>query len=139
MGRMGKLEQERYGGARWAFELIEKKGLEEAKKEFEWRGIQNAPLNIEQSEIKRFEQNLRDNCGRTMSAMVCLTLHDEFGFGHDRLEKFITRWNLKVACLSEDLYDWPDLAQVLKDECGVDVDVPLKYANHPENYKEGTT
>lgn len=127
MSKMGKMELQRYGGARWAFELIEAKGFEEAKKEFEWRGVMNAPLNIEVAEIKRFETELKENCKRTMGSMACLVLHDEFGFGHDRIEKFISRWNLKVDCLSDDIVNWEDFAAVLKDECDIDIDVPIDY------------
>lgn len=134
MGRMSKLEQERYGGARWALEKVTALGLEEAKKEFERRGIQNAPLNIETGEIKRFERELRNNCKRTMCALTCMVLHDEFGFGHDRLERFIRRWNFKADCLMDDLVDWPDFVAALKEECDIDVDLPIEYANHPENY-----
>lgn len=136
MSRMGKMEMERYGGARWALEKVESIGLEAAKKEFERRGIQNAPLNIEIGEVTRFEAEVRDNVARTANALVCLTLHDEFGFGHDRLERFIARFNLKAECMNGDYLDWPDVVQMLKDECGIDIDLPVKYTNHPERYKE---
>lgn len=133
MAKMGKMELERYGGARWVLELIDKIGLEEARKELEWRGVMNAPLNIEVAEIRRFENDLKESCKRSLSAMTCMTLHDEFGFGHDRLEKFIKRWNLKVDCLHEDLVSWEDYASILKEECGIDIDVENKEKEENKN------
>lgn len=127
MSKLGKYEEMRYAGARWAFDLIKEKGLEEAMKEFEWRGIQKAPLCIEKAEILRFENELRENCKRTMAAMACLCLHDQFDFGHNRLVRFIEKWNTEVDCLGMDLMNWPDIAQVLKDETNIDIDLPIDY------------
>lgn len=132
MAKFGKLELERYGGARWALEKIHSLGLEAAEKEFEWRGVMNAPLNIETAELKRFESDLKDDVKRTMAAMACMVLHDEFGFGHDRIAKFIKRWNMKVDCMAEDLTTWEDYAQILKEECGIDVDIPIEKQTNKE-------
>lgn len=132
MARMGKAELERYGGARWAIEKVRSLGLEEAEKEFAWRGVMNAPLNIEKAEIRRFENELKENVKRTMGAMACMVLRDEFGFGHDRLEKFLARWNLKVDCLVGDYCTWEDFATVLKEETGIDVDVTVEYKHRSE-------
>lgn len=79
MSKLGKLEEMRYAGARWLLEKIEKDGLEKAVEEMHWRGVQNAPLCIEKAEILRFEHDLRENCKRTMCALTCLCLHDQFG------------------------------------------------------------
>lgn len=132
MSKLGKFEAMRHDGARWAFELIQKIGLEEATEEFKRRGIMNAPLNIERSEIKRFEEEYKFNCKRSMSALVCMVLHDEFGFSKVRLERFIERWNLKVDCLEDDMCSWADFAEILKEECDVDIDLPIDYRHKAE-------
>ena len=50
-----------------------------------------------------------------------MTIHDEFGFGKSRCERFLKRWNLKTDCLGSGLVTWGDNVQCIKEELGIDV------------------
>lgn len=53
--------------------------------------------------------------------MALYTLHKDFGFGNKRLEKFIEEFNKTLECYNGDYVSYKDLAELLKDECGIGV------------------
>lgn len=115
-------EKARYEGANWVLEKIERDGLEAVKEEMKYRNVRMFPLHVDMAEVHRFEQETKRRVLKTVSCMALMVLRDEFGFGHDRLEKYVKRFNVKTACLNEDLTTWPDFAQTLREEVGIDVD-----------------
>lgn len=122
MSKMGKYEAARYEGANWLLSLIDKVGLEEARKEMEYRNIRRFPLHVERSELKRYENELKHMCTKTFACNSLITLRDEFGFGRKRLQQFIDRFNQKADALNEDWATWADYSGVILDETGINID-----------------
>ena len=63
-----------------------------------------------------------------MMTLPCVALHDTFGFGHDRLIRFMDNVVDKYQCVIEDFdrkaragYDFDTFINILKDETGFDV------------------
>ena len=63
-----------------------------------------------------------------MMTLPCVALHDTFGFGHDRLIRFMDNVVDKYQCVIEDFdrkaragYDFDTFIDILKDETGFDV------------------
>lgn len=121
---MSKEEKLRYEGAHWALDMIRTKGLEEAVKELEWRGVSMCPLKASQSDLDRFTEECKRNCILTVCCMAAAVLHDEFDFGQQRITKFVNRFNQKIECLTDDFTSWADIQATLKDETGIDFLLP---------------
>ena len=124
---MGKLSQEeaaRYGGAAWMVEYIKKNGIEAAEKELEMRGARNIPLGVNKTDLHKFEVEEKRNTIATILLMACATLHDEYGFGFDRMNRFIDRFNTKTECLVDKYVDWEDIQQTIKEETGLLIPLP---------------
>ena len=119
MGGLSKEEQARFSGALWAIKLVEEKGLVDATRELERRGIRNMPLKLNKADVDVFVKTERDNITKCLLIDTLVTLHDEFGFEKDQCERFIQRWNLKVSCLAEGYVNWKELRQEVYDDLGI--------------------
>ena len=51
-----------------------------------------------------------------------MVLHDEFGFGQTRCNRFFDRWKLKEDCLQDGLVTWKDHVDAIKKE--LDIELP---------------
>ena len=74
-----------------------------------------------------FEEYEKRNTLATVLMMTCMTLRDEYGFGFDRMNRFIRRFNTKTECLVEDYVNWKDLQQTLLKETGILVPLPEEF------------
>ena len=107
--------------------MVEKDGLEAAQKELDQRGIRKLPLACNKSDIRKFEDYEKKNTLATVLMMTCVTLRDEYGFGFDRMNRFIKRFNSKTECLVEEYVNWKDLQQTLLEETGILVPLPDEF------------
>lgn len=124
MSKLSKEECARYSGAEWLLRLAKEKGLEEAEKELERRGIRNIPLGVKKSDVDNMYVSERANIILCMTLISAVTLYDEFNFNVDELNKFINRFNIKADCLSKDYVTWENLQQNIKEETGILIPLP---------------
>ena len=127
MGKLSKEELARFQGAAWALRMVEEKGLEETQKELDRRGIRHLPLACVKSDIRKFEEYEKKNTLATVLMMACMTLHDEYGFGFDRMNRFIRRFNTKTECLVEGYVNWKDMQETIKAETGLVIPLPDEF------------
>lgn len=135
MARMGKNELARYEGALWLLAIVKERGLEAAIDELSWRGCRGVPLNVEKSEISRYEQRIKAHTVKTICCLATLTIHDEFDFGTEECARFIRRFNSKTDGLVDDIVTWPDYAQALRDELDIEVDDEREFEDELEQLK----
>lgn len=124
MGKLSKEELARFSGAEWMVRYIKEKGIEAAEKELEMRGVRGIPLAVKEGDLVRFSTREKKNTIATMILMACMTLRDEFGFGFDRMNRFIDRFNTKTECLVDNYVDWEDIQQTIKEETGLFIPLP---------------
>ena len=127
MGKLSKEEMARFQGAAWALRMVEEKGLEAAQKDLNQRGIRHLPLACNKQDIRKFEEYEKKNTLATVLMMTCMTLRDEYGFGFDRMNRFIRRFNTKTECLVDGYVNWKDLQQTIKDETGITIPLPDEF------------
>ena len=120
MKGLSKEECARFSGARWLLNLAKEKGLEEAEKELEYRGILHMPLAIKKQDAEKTYSNIV----KCLVLVSAITLWDEFDFDTDKLIKFINRFNVKADCLTQDYTTWESLQQTLQEETGIFLELP---------------
>ena len=59
--------------------------------------------------------------------MTCMTLRDEYGFGYDRMNRFIHRFNLKTECLVDGYVNWKELQETIREETGILIPLPDEF------------
>lgn len=127
MGKLSKEEMARFEGAAWALRMVEEKGLEAAQKDLEQRGIRRLPLACKKQDIREFEQYEKKNTLATVLMMTCMTLRDEYGFGFDRMNRFIRRFNTKTECLVDGYVNWKELQETIREETGILIPLPDEF------------
>ena len=127
MSKLSKEELARFSGAEWMVRYIKEKGIEAAEKELEMRGIRGIPLAVKEGDLVRFSTREKKNTIATMILMACMTLRDEFGFGFDRMNRFIDRFNKKTECLVGKYVSWKDIQETIKEETGLLIPLPDEF------------
>ena len=59
----------------------------------------------------------------TVTILSVATLHDEFGFGTQRCDRFIKRFNKKAECIMDDMASWNDYIKTIKEELGIELGI----------------
>ena len=124
-----KEEQARLQGMSYALRVAKEKGIDGLEEELKRRQAYNIPIRISNKELQAFTDNAKNMMLDTILILASVTLHDEFGFGHDRLNRFKERFNFKAECIGEDFTDWQDQIDILKEECGLEYSIRFNDKN----------
>ena len=116
MARISKEERLRQEGMAQAYRIAQTRGIDGLKKEIEIRKLTGIPVGISPSAV---EENTID----TVNILTAMTLHDEFGFGASRIERFRKRFDFKTECLMENYVTWLEMINTLKEETGVTFEI----------------
>ena len=136
MARIDKLERARQEGMSYALEVAKKKGIEGLEEELRMRGITGIPIGVSRSAVDKAVENIKNQTLDTVNILTAMTLHDEFGFGAARIERFRKRFDFKTECLMEDYVTWLEMIDALKKETGLELSMivqlhmELKVLNH---------
>lgn len=114
-----KIHESRMSGAAWILEIAKRNGIGKAEEELKRRGAVFVPLEIPTKILDEFNEKVKWNTIDTIVLLSCATLHDEFGFGHDRLCRFMERFMLKTSCLADEDVKWQDYIDTLQEEVGI--------------------
>ncbi len=123
MARIDKLERARQEGMSYALEVAKKKGIEGLEEELRMRGITGIPIGVSRSAVDKAVENIKNQTLDTVNILTAMTLHDEFGFGASRIERFRKRFDFKTECLMENYVTWLEMINTLKEETGVTFEI----------------
>lgn len=88
MGKQEDIIQGRNEGMAFALRIAREKGVDELEKEIARRNISGINARLTHQEIDQASDRIKQMVLDTVLAMSCMTLHDEFGFGKNRLIQF---------------------------------------------------
>ena len=122
-----KLHQYRNDGLAFAMKIIEKDGVEGLKKEIQNRKAFFVPFDFGREECKVMYSMLAERILATYNSVALFTLHDRWGFGKRRLERFRDDFNEQCDMIN----DWDkfgeryvtikDMADELCDKYGIEL------------------
>ena len=115
-----KEELARREGMAYALRYAREHSLDALESDLKKRGAYNIPIRISDKDLKVFTDNAKNMMLDTVLILTSVTLHDEFGFGKKRLERFRARFNFKAECIGENFTDWQDQIDILREECGLE-------------------
>lgn len=123
MAKMNKEEECRREGMAYALKIAKEKGIEALEEECRFRGATRIPLSVSRSACDEVIRRIKMNTLDTVTILSAMTLHDEFGFGKERIKRFTERFNLKAECIMDDYTNWDEQIAILKEECGLDFSI----------------
>lgn len=113
----------RNDGLAMALRIMEIEGIEGLRKEIKFRGVTGIHTALAKKELDQATAQIKEMTLDTMVVLAVATLHDEFGYGQKRCQRFMDRMELKASCLADDLATWPDYIQSIKDEIGLELSI----------------
>lgn len=113
----------RIEGMAQALRIAKKSGIDGLETELKARNILNWPLNIPKDSMEKFVDAVKQSVYEAFLVMTVATLHDEFGFEQKELSDFMTRINQKSECISDEYCSWKDMADTIKEECGIELKI----------------
>lgn len=122
MGR-NKEEQARMEGMAQALRIAKTKGIDGLEADLKMRNITGLPCAVSRAAMDECIMNIKYNVIDTFTILVAYTLHEKFGFGKTRLNRFIHDFNFQAECLDEDYFTWEDQIEILRQECGLDLSI----------------
>ena len=118
MARISKEERLRQEGMAQAYRIAQTRGIDGLKKEIEIRKLTGIPVGISPSALEESIRRIKENTIDTVNILTAMTLHDEFGFGASRIERFRKRFDFK-----EKYVTWLEMINTLKEETGVTFEI----------------
>lgn len=129
MAKRDKEYEARMQGMLYAVNVVKELGLEALEKDINKRGVLKVPLAYTDKQIDEFWKQLSENLYATMTCVTGMVLHDEFGFGKQRLHKFreefqkATNASLNLDWLGEHYVTLEDYAVELNEKYDLGLDV----------------
>ena len=81
--------------------------------------------------IDKFREEIRDDVTdkalRVIAYVPLIVLHDKWGFGKKRLEKFLYEFAEQIDCLENKYVGFDDMIAAIKEETGLNVDDYIKF------------
>lgn len=116
----------RIEGMQYAIDLVDKLGVDKARDEIAKRSRYRIPLSIKQKELDEFCNKVKVNVVNHMTVLFMVTLRDELGFGHDRIQRVMRRFWQKAECFEGDFTNWEEQTQILAEEVGIEVNLQMQ-------------
>lgn len=125
MGKLDAKMEGRYEGMVFALEIVKKGGVEALEEEVRKRGLSGFRILVPHKELEKWRSQITQRTIDMVMAIGCLTLHDVFGMGKVRLQRWLDRFFAKTRCLIDPKcgVDETDYLQVLKDETGLTLSI----------------
>ena len=129
---MTKEERWRMEGMTFCLRYLDEPGNndEELKREIKRRGAGSIPLALSRADENRFCKAVRENCLDTVLIMTLAVLHDTFGFGRIRANRFKAAFNRAAELLQDDCINWTEIRKGLEEQLGIVIGI--RWANGHE-------
>ena len=107
----------------FALRLVKDKGIEELEKEIKFRNRTGISLNVTRQELNAASGKIKEMTLDTFTILGVAALHDAFGFGEKRCQRFMDKMGEGAEYLMNDLATWEDYIGAIKEELGMNLKI----------------
>ena len=97
--------------------------IEALKAELKRRAAYHIPVWLSKSQEMEFCNRVRLTCMDTILIMSVAVLHDNFGFGQTRINRFIEAFNYGAELLADDCINWEEMQAGIREQLGLDLKI----------------
>ena len=123
MSSRNKEMQARTEGMAYALRIAKEKGIEELEKEIKFRNLTGISLNLSRKDLNTASEKIKEMTMDTFTILTVAVLHDEFGFGERRCQRFIDLLISLAECMIDDFCTWDDYIQTIKEELKLELQI----------------
>ena len=139
MGKQSQYDTGRLDGLNLALKIAKSDGIEALERECKIRGAWNIHLTIAMKDVDKATEQMKMICYQTILIASLSVLHDRFGFGQIRCQRFVDGFAKLTAYLDHGWMYWYDLIEELRtkmdlvmDTSAITADSMGKVYRHPE-------
>lgn len=89
MNKMKEYERGREDGLDLALRIVRDGGIEALEREIKFRGITGVHTSLSSKDLDKAAQKIKEMTLDTFTILGIAVLHDDFGFGQKRYQKFM--------------------------------------------------
>ena len=123
MNKMREYERGREDGLLLAHKIVKQGGLEALDKEIKFRGCTGIRTSLACKDLDKASEKIKEMTMDTFTIMGIAALHDEFGFGQKRCQKWMDKFAEGANYLEEGLATWQDYIQSIKEELNLTLEI----------------
>ncbi len=121
MNKMREYERGREDGLSLALRIAKEGGIEALEKEIRFRGVTGVHTSLASKDLDKAAEKIKEITLDTFTVMSVAVLHDEFGFGEKRCQRYMDGINKAAEYIVDGLVTWPDYIAAIKEEIGLDL------------------
>lgn len=121
MNKMREYERGREDGLDLARRITREGGLEALEKECRFRGVTGIHTSLARKDLDKASEKIKQLVSECCVIMAIAVLHDEFGFGQKRCQKFMVGMDKASDYIDQGLAEWIDYVQAIKEELGIEL------------------
>lgn len=121
MGQLTKIEKARWDGYNRACRIVKEQGAEALLDDQKRRGVTNISVALDDQTIRDVASQIGRNAIWLAVNAGCLVLHDKFGFGHDRIQRYLTEYAEITESIDMELLTYADIEKALTTETKVNL------------------
>lgn len=126
MNKMREYEKGREDGLDLALRIVRDGGLEALKKEIRFRNISGIHTSLAAKDLDKAAEKIKELSLDVFTIIGIAALHDEFGFGQKRCQRWMDKMNEGADYLIDDLATWEDYINSVKEQLGLDIQIRWK-------------
>lgn len=123
MNKQREYERGREDGLSLAYRIAREGGIEALEKELKFRNVTGVHTSLAAKDLNKASEKIKEMTLDTFTILGIAVLHDEFGFGEKRCQRFMDRMNLKADCIIGDLATWKDYIKLIKEELNLKLEI----------------
>jgi hypothetical protein len=121
MNKMREYERGREDGLDLARRITREGWLEALEKECRFRGVTGIHTSLARKDLDKASEKIKQLVSECCVIMAIAVLHDEFGFGQKRCQKFMDGMDRGADYLMDDMATWEDYRRSIKEELNLDL------------------
>nr|WP_303020952.1 hypothetical protein [uncultured Blautia sp.] len=123
MNKMREYERGREDGLTLALRIVRQGGIEALEREISFRGITGIHTSLAAKDLDKASEKIKQMTLDTFTILSIAALHDAFGFGQTRCQRFMDKVAEGADLLMDDLATWPDYIRSIKEELGMELEI----------------
>lgn len=123
MNKMREYELGREDGLDLAYRIVKDGGIEALEKELKFRGITGIHTSLAAKDLNKASEKIKEMTLDTFTILSIAVLHDAFGFGQTRCQRYMDKMNEGAEYLVDDLATWDDYIAGIKEQLGMDLEI----------------
>jgi hypothetical protein len=126
MNKMREYERGREDGLDLARRIVRDGGLEALERECVFRNVTGIHTSLASKDLGKASEKMKELFADSFMILSLAVLHDEFGFGEKRCQRFRTGLDRAADYINDGLAEWVDYVQSIKDELNIELVEPGK-------------